>query len=255
MTKTQADRFKEIRDTLGFTQKEFAEQLSLNQTYISAIENGKRGISSKLLKRLFELFQVSSEWLLNERGEMFTNSSITNNDKESKNVENLGGPHRYLKTPNKDEPLGEEEPGGYTPPTQEELRRIKAGVDDYKKKMDLVINYTDKFKFELEKSNPELYRTRQEALHFGDLVTALHTFYATYLRQYSFVEMTLQLPKQIENINDFSYQDFKQEAFKILDSIENEKDMLGYGNEKLIELLNFLKQFDRDEVIEDYLLQ
>ncbi|MFB9862391.1 helix-turn-helix domain-containing protein [Rufibacter immobilis] len=96
MAGSPQERFKHLREQLGLTQKEFADKLMLNQTYISAIESGKRGISSKLLKKLFVLFDVSSEWILNGGGEISSKSGITKNDKNTQERENGLGEKRYI---------------------------------------------------------------------------------------------------------------------------------------------------------------
>lgn len=65
---TQGTRLKELREDLGLTQKEIADQLGYNQSYYSQIERGDKGMTSKLTTKLFVLFGVSSDWLLNGIG-------------------------------------------------------------------------------------------------------------------------------------------------------------------------------------------
>lgn len=62
-------RLKELREMLGFTQKELSAKIGFNSTYYSQIERGEKGITSKLTNILFVHFGVSSDWLLNGIGD------------------------------------------------------------------------------------------------------------------------------------------------------------------------------------------
>lgn len=55
---------KEARLKRGLTQKELGEKAGLSQAAIGMIENGKRGYSTKSLKRLSEVLNVSPAKLL-----------------------------------------------------------------------------------------------------------------------------------------------------------------------------------------------
>ena len=74
-------RLKEIRDSLGLTQKEFASKIDFNSSYLSQIERGEKSITSKLSNILFVQFGVSSDWLLHGKGDK----------PKLNNVPNLGG--------------------------------------------------------------------------------------------------------------------------------------------------------------------
>jgi repressor LexA len=59
------DKVKELRKLLGITQKDLAEHLGLkSQTTIAAIENNKNKPSNELLSRMSDLFNVSTDFLL-----------------------------------------------------------------------------------------------------------------------------------------------------------------------------------------------
>lgn len=62
------ERFKSIRKELGFNQQQFANELGISQTHVSAIENGRENPSSSLLKLLCAKFSVNEEWLLDGVG-------------------------------------------------------------------------------------------------------------------------------------------------------------------------------------------
>lgn len=66
----ESKRLKEARKALGLTQGELADALKCDQSYLSAIERGQRGVTSQIAKELFELYAISSDWLLNGIGQM-----------------------------------------------------------------------------------------------------------------------------------------------------------------------------------------
>jgi transcriptional regulator with XRE-family HTH domain len=71
------NRLKELRIKLGLNQKEFANQLEVNQTTISQYENNEekaKNITAKSLEKLRVNFDVNIDWLFSGRGQMFLNS-------------------------------------------------------------------------------------------------------------------------------------------------------------------------------------
>lgn len=59
------DRVKELRKLKGMTQKELADKLGLkSQTTIAAIEVNKNNLSSELLIKMADFFNVSTDYLL-----------------------------------------------------------------------------------------------------------------------------------------------------------------------------------------------
>lgn len=76
------ERIKELREKLGKSQEEFANELELSRNYISLVENGQRNLSQQSLKVLCSLYSVNEEWLRNGSGEMF--EPITKDDEISK---------------------------------------------------------------------------------------------------------------------------------------------------------------------------
>ena len=67
-------RLKEIRKTLGFNQTDFAKHLGITQTAYSMIENGNRPLADKYIKVICSTFNISENWLITGKGEMFTSS-------------------------------------------------------------------------------------------------------------------------------------------------------------------------------------
>jgi len=69
--KTPNERLKAVRNHFRFNQKGFAERLDVKQAYISAIELGKNQVSGQMLSILIERFNVSADWILTGKGQMF----------------------------------------------------------------------------------------------------------------------------------------------------------------------------------------
>lgn len=72
-------RIKSLRKTEKLTQKEFSKRLCISQSYLSGLENGSEEPTNKLLKLIELEFNVSSDWLYNGIGEMY--SMYVDNDR------------------------------------------------------------------------------------------------------------------------------------------------------------------------------
>jgi transcriptional regulator with XRE-family HTH domain len=55
---------RERRLELGLTQQEVADRAKLNRAYISDVENGRRNVSLKTIKRIAEALEASISSLL-----------------------------------------------------------------------------------------------------------------------------------------------------------------------------------------------
>lgn len=79
------DRFKSVRKSLSFTQKEFADKLNKDVTTIQYYEYGKLNITDGVLLNLQEKFNVNIDWMRTGQGSMFLSekkeSAVSNIDK------------------------------------------------------------------------------------------------------------------------------------------------------------------------------
>ncbi|MGD2092736.1 MAG: helix-turn-helix transcriptional regulator [Candidatus Aminicenantes bacterium] len=66
-------RLKYTREYFKLKQKDFADSLGFQNSYISAIEAGDRNISHKVLVSLANVYNISPTWVLLGKGEMFLN--------------------------------------------------------------------------------------------------------------------------------------------------------------------------------------
>lgn len=69
--KEQADRLKQVRKTLGLTQKEFASKLNQQDFKIRDIEVGRLRFTTELAVLIEKTFKIDSKWLLTGIGNMF----------------------------------------------------------------------------------------------------------------------------------------------------------------------------------------
>lgn len=66
------DRIKQVRQSEGLTQAEFAEKIGLSRNYIAMIEIGQREPSDRTIKDICRIFGVNEIWLRTGAGEPFT---------------------------------------------------------------------------------------------------------------------------------------------------------------------------------------
>lgn len=70
---------KLIREDKKLKQDEFARELGITQSYLSALETGRKNVTNKLVQKLFDFFNISPQWFYNDIGNMY-NSSMGNID-------------------------------------------------------------------------------------------------------------------------------------------------------------------------------
>jgi len=65
------NRMKEVRKTLGISQKEFGAKLGVTDAAICGIEAGRRGLTEQMALSICREFNVNYDWLKEGSGEMF----------------------------------------------------------------------------------------------------------------------------------------------------------------------------------------
>lgn len=68
---TVGERLKYLRETLGFNQVEFSERIQMEQSYLSKLEKGHKGLGKRLLKDMVATFGFNGNWLMTGEGGMF----------------------------------------------------------------------------------------------------------------------------------------------------------------------------------------
>lgn len=75
--KEVGNRLREVIKHVGKNQKEFAEQVGVKDTALSAVLRGKSGISSELAHSIINTYpQLNWNWLFMEKGEMIRGSNV-----------------------------------------------------------------------------------------------------------------------------------------------------------------------------------
>jgi transcriptional regulator with XRE-family HTH domain len=69
--KTISERIKEIRATLGFSQREFSKRIYIVQSFYGDIELGKKSANERIIQLISTQFNVNKEWIKTGEGEMF----------------------------------------------------------------------------------------------------------------------------------------------------------------------------------------
>lgn len=69
------NKIKELRKTLGLTQKEFATRIGIKDALVSRVENGTAPLSEQNRKAIIREFHVNPKWLDTGEGDMFTGLS------------------------------------------------------------------------------------------------------------------------------------------------------------------------------------
>jgi len=67
---TIGEKIKSFREKIKLSQKDFAESIGIKAPYLSEIENGKKDITSKIIKALNESYDISADWLLFSESEI-----------------------------------------------------------------------------------------------------------------------------------------------------------------------------------------
>jgi transcriptional regulator with XRE-family HTH domain len=64
-------RVVEIRKTLGYSQKKFAEGISLSRAFLCGIETKRRKINDRLIRIICLTYGINEIWLQTGEGDMF----------------------------------------------------------------------------------------------------------------------------------------------------------------------------------------
>lgn len=65
------ERLKELRNALGYSQREFGDKLGLSRDVISNLELGRVELKEHILKLICEVYNVNEQWLRTGLGDMF----------------------------------------------------------------------------------------------------------------------------------------------------------------------------------------
>lgn len=69
---TQGERVLEIRKALGLTMDKFGEKLGVQKSAISKVEKDKVNLSDQMVRAICREYNVNYDWLMDEKGDMFS---------------------------------------------------------------------------------------------------------------------------------------------------------------------------------------
>lgn len=90
-------RVKSLMIALGYTERAFSERLNIPQTTLNSSLKSTKGVSMNVISLILDTFQdVSAEWLMRGKGEMFIaensgSSIVINNTKHTGNGDAITG--------------------------------------------------------------------------------------------------------------------------------------------------------------------
>lgn len=65
------ERFKNVRNSLGMRQGEFAKGIKTTQGHVSDIENKRKGVSDRVMEIISLKYGINKKWLRTGEGEMY----------------------------------------------------------------------------------------------------------------------------------------------------------------------------------------
>lgn len=69
-------RIREIRETYQMTQAEFSEKCGLSESFLAAVEGGRKGITAKTLYKICTTMNVSADYFIRGRGNGFETDTL-----------------------------------------------------------------------------------------------------------------------------------------------------------------------------------
>lgn len=64
-------RIREIREAYKMTQAEFSEQCDLSESFLNAVESGRKGVTAKTLYKICTAMNVSADYIVRGKGNGF----------------------------------------------------------------------------------------------------------------------------------------------------------------------------------------
>lgn len=70
-------RIREIREFYQMTQAEFSERCDLSESFLTAVESGRKGVTSKTLYKICTAMNVSADYFIRGKGNGFEMDMLT----------------------------------------------------------------------------------------------------------------------------------------------------------------------------------
>lgn len=69
-------RIREIREALSMSRESFSEKCNLSDSFLAAVENGQKSITSKTLYKICTSFNISADYIIRGNKEGFETDTI-----------------------------------------------------------------------------------------------------------------------------------------------------------------------------------
>ncbi len=69
-------RIREVREVLNMTREEFSEKCNISTSFLSAVENGKKAITTKTLCKICNATNISADYIIYGKHEDFETDMI-----------------------------------------------------------------------------------------------------------------------------------------------------------------------------------
>ncbi len=69
-------RIREVREVLNMTREQFSEKCDISPSFLTAVESGKKAITSKTLYKICTAFDISADYIILGNGHDFEESMI-----------------------------------------------------------------------------------------------------------------------------------------------------------------------------------
>ena len=69
-------RIREVREVLNLTREQFSEKCDISTSFLTAVESGKKAVTSKTLYKICTAFNISADYLIRGNGHDFHNAMI-----------------------------------------------------------------------------------------------------------------------------------------------------------------------------------
>lgn len=207
-------KLRQLRLQLELNQTEMAKSLGLSQSYYSAVEAGKRKITSKMIEK------ITIKWKINEG--YFGNIDSANSDKKmrGKNEGMLEGVRQI-------ERLSEAD-------LTQRIRFIDKEI--IKKLEEIKSGYPDLHILNKEIYN--LYQFKEFIDHYAD------EFFGKYWEN--------ELPDIIGNYKDFDFEKWKLEKIRTLIGLSHFKPAFDKMHLAILEFYESIAPYDKENVISEY---
>ena len=75
---TKGERVRQVRSTLGLTQKSLADRIAVSASYYASIERGDKEVNNRIVLLISREFGISRHWLNTGEGELYDKSEDVN---------------------------------------------------------------------------------------------------------------------------------------------------------------------------------